>query len=77
MEVYDLLEEILAGKVAGKLSEDMTLKDAGLDSLDLAEAMIEVEKRLNITFSDEELLPLKTVGDVITLIKKRYGGNVC
>ncbi len=77
MEVTDLLMEILGNKVTGQLNKDMTLKDAGLDSLDVAEAMIEVEKRLNITFSDEELLPLKTVGDVITLIEKRHGGKQC
>ena len=77
MEVYDLLQEILAEKGVSILHEDMTLKDAGLDSLDVAEAMIAIEERLGITFSDEELLPLKTVGDVVALIRKRHGGNVC
>jgi len=42
--------------------------DLGLDSLDVLEAFMEMEKAFNIKISDEEAEKLTTVGSVIDYI---------
>jgi acyl carrier protein len=45
--------------------------DLGLYSLDLLDLRFEVEERWNLRIADEEIVTLKTVGDVINLIVER------
>ncbi len=45
--------------------------DLGVDSLDLIELRMEIEKRFNVTITDEEVETLTTVGSIITCIKRK------
>ena len=47
-----------------KVEETKTLKELGLDSLDIAEMCLELEDRFGVTFELSELTSLKTVGDL-------------
>lgn len=47
-----------------KVEETKTLKELGLDSLDIAEMCLELEDRFGVTFELNELASLKTVGDL-------------
>ena len=51
-----------------KVTEDASLKDLGIDSLDLVEIMFAAEEELDVHFEDEKLLALKTVGDAVRLL---------
>lgn len=53
------------------LKEDDDLSKLGLDSLDLVEAMLEIEDALNIEFESNELSDLKTLKQVMDLIEKK------
>lgn len=53
------------------ISMESSLKDLGLDSLDLLEIVTEGEELLNITFEDEELLSFKTVADVVNCAERK------
>lgn len=46
------------------------LKDAGIDSLEMMELIVEIEDELKIQIPDNELLELKTIQDLLNLIKK-------
>ena len=46
------------------------LKDAGIDSLEMMELIVEVEEQLNIQLPDDKLLELKTAGELLDLIKE-------
>ena len=46
------------------------LKDAGIDSLEMMELIVEIEEELKIQIPDNELLELKTIQDLLNLIKK-------
>lgn len=59
------------GIKTGQLTENSTLKDIGIDSLDLVEVLLELEKELNITFSDDELLGCRSISDVVNLVAKK------
>ena len=52
-------------KNAPEITMESNLKELGLDSLDLLEAVIDVEEVLGVKFEDDELVTFVTVGDVV------------
>lgn len=73
MDTFSRLKTLLEnrGIKTGQLTENSTLKDIGIDSLDLVEVLLELEKQLNITFSDDELLGCRSISDVVNLVAKK------
>ena len=72
MDVEKVIEETFWELVKGKtISQDTVIKDLGLDSLDLVESLMKLEEKLNIEFSDDEMLSFHTVRDVYTSINKK------
>ena len=70
MNYIDIVKKILSEKVnVSQIKEEEKLADLGLDSLDLAEIMISIEEALNIEFTSNEILKLKTIKDVLNLIE--------
>ncbi|MCS4536665.1 MULTISPECIES: phosphopantetheine-binding protein [unclassified Mycoplasma] len=53
----------------GKVSLESELKELKIDSLTLAELVFELEEELNIRVSDSELMKIKTIKDVVSLIE--------
>ena len=47
------------------------IRDLGLDSLDFMEVLMDVEEELGITFTNEELLSIKTVSDLLKVIDNK------
>lgn len=47
------------------------VRDLGLDSLDVVELIMEVEKEFDITIADEELQEIVTVKDMVASINKK------
>ena len=68
MNCFEEFKKIIAskGKNVDSMTMETSLKELGLDSLDLLEIVSEGEELLNIQFEDEELLSFKTIGDVVT-----------
>ena len=72
MNAIETLKEILSEKVdITQLKEDDLLTSLGLDSLDLVEIMLTIEDRLGVEFTSEEILNLKTIGDIVSLIEQK------
>ena len=73
MDTFLRLKKLLEnrGIKTGQLTEISTLKDIGIDSLDLVEVLLELEKELNVTFSDDELLGCRSISDVVNLVAKK------
>ncbi len=73
MDTFSRLKTLLEnrGIKTGQLTENSTLKDIGIDSLDLVEVLLELEKELNVTFSDDELLGCRSISDVVNLVSKK------
>ena len=67
MNYFEEFKNIIAAKTgdASKITMDSSLKELGLDSLDLVEIVLEGEEKLDITFENDELLNFATVGDVV------------
>jgi len=54
-----------------KVDESKSLKDIGLDSLDVVEMCLDLEDKFGIQFETEELSAFKTVGDLFASIEKK------
>lgn len=46
--------------------------DLGYTSLMIVELIMEIEKKLNISVSDDDILRIKTINDLMKIIKKYY-----
>ena len=72
MDTKKIVSEILAKRVdISTLKEEDSLKDLGLDSLDLVEVMLEIEDTLHIEFDSEEIANLTTLKSVLDLINSK------
>ena len=66
--IKDAFSEVTDGK---EFDENKEIKSLGIDSLDLVESLMTIEEKLSIEFSDEEMMSLKTVGDVYRTIEQK------
>ena len=70
MATIDSLKEILNENLdiePEKVTEDATFDELGIDSLDMAELICDIEERLDIEFGEPE--GLETVGDLVNYIE--------
>ena len=70
----DKVFEVVSRKLKWDIS-DLTLetdlrKDLNADSIDSVEVVFELEDEYNITVEDEEAEDIRTVGDIVNVIKK-------
>lgn len=72
-EVIDIVVEQLGVDEADVSAQKSFVEDLNADSLDLTELIMTFEERFGFEISEEEAEKLKTVGDVITYIKKKKG----
>lgn len=72
MNYFDKIKEALSDKLNGKeLTLDSSFRDLGIDSLDLVDLVFALEEEIGTEFEDEELLSIKTVKDLLTLIDEK------
>ena len=77
MGTFDKVKEILSKQVSSKkfnpdlISENTELDSLGLDSLDIAEVLINIEQSFSLPeVSTEERVDIKKVSDIVSLIDK-------
>jgi acyl carrier protein len=74
-EISFIIKDIIQYKLGveeHKLHEDAHFQDdLGVDSLDLIELRMEIEKQFKLNITDEEVETLTTVGSTIACIKRK------
>lgn len=68
MDLEKLVFTKLSKLTKKQFNLDSKITEIGVDSLDLVELITETEAELDITISDEELMKLKTVNDIVKLL---------
>ncbi|UVD81838.1 phosphopantetheine-binding protein [Mycoplasma iguanae] len=56
---------------AKNLKKDSIILNVGIDSLDLVEMVTDLEEHFSIEISDDELMSIKTINDVIEMVTKK------
>lgn len=75
--MYELLKTIMVDDLkldAADVTPDATREDAGLDSLAVVELSMVLSRRFGVDIPDDELLELKTVGEIAQLVEQRTAG---
>ncbi len=70
-EVVDIIVEQLGVDASEVTLEKSFIEDLNADSLDSTELIMTFEERFEFEISEEDAAKLKTVGDVVSYIKKR------
>ena len=80
MDIYGKLKEILTKQIKRKsfdidaVTPETSLDALGLDSLDKADLIITIEEEFELPeFSQEDMMSVETVKDIIALIEKKRG----
>ena len=69
-KIAAIIEEQLGTVDASEITEETSFKDdLNADSLDLFELVMQCEEEYGVEFPSDDLENIKTVGDVIRLIK--------
>ena len=72
MNNIEILKNILSQRIdISSIKEDDSLSTLGLDSLDLVEIVLEIEEKLGVEFTSEEISKLETVKDVLKLMETK------
>lgn len=67
-------KEMFAERLGVKnVDETKSLRDLGLDSLDVVEMCLDLEDRFGVTFETEELSAFKTVSDLYRSVQAKLG----
>ena len=53
------------------INNDTSLKELGLDSLDIVDLLMDMEEKYDIEFENEEMTDLVTVNDVVKAIEAK------
>jgi len=57
---------------ASELTDDKSfMDDLDMDSLDMVEMTVELEQELGVSFEQEQLAEIKTIGDLVGLLEKK------
>ena len=67
--LMEALEEVSPTEI-GEITADTELSDLGLDSISLAELVIVLEEKVDVTIEPEELEALVTFGDLQGMVQK-------
>lgn len=70
-KIIDSLSKLLCIDKADINADSNLINDLGADSLDIVQMLIALERDFNMTFDDDEIRKIKTVGDVAELIEKK------
>lgn len=72
MSIETRVINIINEELGVEATEEDTFEDLYMDSLDLVEIIIECEQEFGYPITDDKVQNLKTVGDLVNLIKDLY-----
>lgn len=74
MDNFEQLKKIIVDQLGvdeDAITPDATIESLGADSLDLVETIMTVEEEFGVSFDDNGIEDLKTVGDILNFIAKK------
>lgn len=74
-KVCSILAEQLAVDPAKVTPEARFTEDLDADSLDLVEAVLALEEEFGVSIPEDEMEPVKTVGQAVDLVEQKLGAS--
>lgn len=73
LQIFREVAQAVDKKKLDHVAADAEIGSLGIDSLSMMQIVGEMEQRLEIMIPDEDLVQLKTVGDLLRVVEKRLG----
>ena len=70
-KVFEEVKKTIKKKFNKDVKLETTIAETGIDSLDLLDLMVDVEKKHNITIDDNKLLEIKSIKDIVDAISSK------
>ncbi len=70
-KIFEEIKKLIKERFSKDVELDTVLNETGIDSLSLLDLVVDTEKEYNITITDEELISMKTVQDIVDAISKK------
>lgn len=58
-----------------KITENSLISDLKIDSLDLVELVVDIEKQYNVSIPDEKLNSIKTINDIFVVFENEINSK--
>ena len=68
-EIRSIINDVVIGFDVTGLGDDMNFKESGLDSLDQANILLEIEEKHNVKIPDEALSECSSINGIINYLK--------
>ncbi len=71
-EICNIIARQLRIEADGITDEMDIIEELGADSLDIVEMLIAIEERFGVMVPDDDIVALKTIGEIVRYVDKRY-----
>ncbi|ATX70595.1 acyl carrier protein [Spiroplasma clarkii] len=76
MNYFEEIKKALIAKGAkGNITKETEFRSLGLDSLDLMDMVITLEEKLNISLSDDQVMSMQKISDLIQILEELLNTN--
>lgn len=70
-KIFEEIKKTIKSKFGKDVEMSTILAETGIDSLDLLDLVVETEEKHNIRITDDELLGMKTIEDIVKSISTK------
>ncbi len=70
-KIFEEIKKLVKERFNKDVQLDTVLSETGIDSLSLLDLVVDAEKQYGIMISDDELIRIKTVQDIVDAIKDK------
>ncbi len=70
-KIFEEIKKLIKDRFNKNVELDTVLSELGIDSLSLLDLVVDAESQYGIQISDEELIKIKTVQDIVNAIKTK------
>ncbi len=70
-KIFEEIKKVVKERFGKEVAIDTVLNETGIDSLSLLDLVVDVEAEYKITITDEELISMKTIDDIVKAIASK------
>ncbi len=70
-KIFEEIKKLIKERFNKEVELTTVLNETGIDSLSLLDLVVDTEQQYGITITDEELISMKTIQDIVDAISKK------
>ncbi len=70
-QIFENIKKIIKERFGKNIEMNTVLNETGIDSLTLLDLVVDAEKEYDVKITDEELIEMKTIEDIVNSIASK------